>query len=111
MLRRPPSTTRTDTLFPYRTLFRAAGQLRVSDASASATQAVNITVTNSREGIAVERVGTGFDQPLYVAPIPGDSRVYVVEKGGNVNRFDTANGDRALVLDIDRKSTRLNSGH
>lgn len=80
-------------------------QLRVSDASASATQAVNITVTNSREGIAVARVGTGFDQPLYVAPIPGDSRVYVVEKGGNVYRFDPANGSRTLVLDITDIST------
>jgi len=80
-------------------------QLRVSDASASATQTVNITVTNSREGIAVARVGTGFSQPLYVAPIPGSSNVYVVEKGGNVYRFDPANGNRTLVLDITDIST------
>ncbi|WP_228383691.1 PQQ-dependent sugar dehydrogenase [Sphingopyxis fribergensis] len=80
-------------------------QLRVSDASASATQAVNITVTNSREGISVARVGTGFSQPLYVAPIPGSSNVYVVEKGGNVYRFDPANGNRTLVLDITDIST------
>lgn len=79
--------------------------LRVSDGRASVTQAVNITVTNSREGIAVARVGTGFNQPLYVAPIPGDSRVYVVEKGGNVYRFDPANGSRTLVLDITDIST------
>src|SRR3546814_2686678 len=26
MIRRPPSSTRTDTLFPYTTLFRSAGQ-------------------------------------------------------------------------------------
>ncbi|MGH6633938.1 MAG: PQQ-dependent sugar dehydrogenase, partial [Sphingopyxis sp.] len=82
-----------------------AVQLRVSDGQASATQTVNVTVTNSREGIAVVRVGTGFDQPLYVAPIPGDSRVYVVEKGGNVYRFDPANGSRTLVLDITDIST------
>lgn len=80
-------------------------QLRVSDASASATQTVNITVTNSREGISVARVGTGFNQPLYVAPIPGSSNVYVVEKGGNVYRFDPANGSRTLVLDITDIST------
>lgn len=82
-----------------------AVQLRVSDGSASATQAVNITVTNSREGIAVARVGTGFNQPLFVSAIPGDSRVYVVEKGGNVYRFDPANGSRTLVLDITDIST------
>jgi glucose/arabinose dehydrogenase len=80
-------------------------QLRVSDTSASATQTVNITVTNSREGIVVVRVGTGFDQPLYVAPIPGSSNVYVVEKGGNIYRFDPANGTRTLVLDITDIST------
>ena len=82
-----------------------AVQLRVSDASASAVQAVNITVTNSREGIAVTRVATGFSQPLYVAAIPGDSRVYVVEKGGGVYRFDPANGARTQVLNITDIST------
>ncbi len=82
-----------------------AVQLRVSDGQASATLAVNITVTNSREGIAVARVGTGFSQPLYVAAIPGDSRIYVVEKGGNVYRFDPANGSRTQVLDITDIST------
>ena len=82
-----------------------AAVLRVSDGQASVTQAVNITVTNSREGIAVVRVGTGFSQPLYVAPVPGSSSVYVVEKGGNVYRFDPANGSRTLVLDITDIST------
>lgn len=79
--------------------------LRVSDGTASATQAVNITVTNSREGIAVVRVGTGFSQPLYVAPIPGSNSVYVVEKGGDVYRLDPANGARTRVLDITDIST------
>ncbi|HWW55445.1 MAG TPA: PQQ-dependent sugar dehydrogenase [Sphingopyxis sp.] len=80
-------------------------QLRVSDGQAGVTQTVNITVTNSREGISVVRVATGFDQPLYVAPIPGSSNVYVVEKEGNVYRFDPANGSRTLVLDINDIST------
>ena len=82
-----------------------AVQLRVSDGNAGVTQAVNITVTNSREGISVVRVGTGFSQPLYVAPIPGDTRVYVVEKGGDVYRFDPADGSRTRVLDITDIST------
>ena len=38
-------------------------------------------------------------------PIPGSSSVYVVEKGGNVYRFDPANGSRTLVLDITDIST------
>src|SRR3546814_9650347 len=31
MVRRPPRSTRTDTLFPYTTLFRSAGPLRSTD--------------------------------------------------------------------------------
>lgn len=84
--------------------------LRVSDGRAAATQAVNITVTNSREGISVVRVGTGFNQPLYVGPIPGSSNVYVVEKGGDVYRFDPANGSRTRVLDITDISTNGERG-
>lgn len=87
-----------------------AVELQVSDGRASARQAVNISVTNSREGIAVARVGTGFDQPLFVAAIPGDNRVYVVEKGGNVYRFDPANGSRTQVLDIVDISTNSERG-
>lgn len=80
-------------------------QLRVSDGSLSATQDVSITVTNSREGIAVRRVGTGFAQPLYVAPIPGDTRVYVVEKGGGIWRLDPATGAKTLIRTVTSLST------
>src|SRR3546814_20930035 len=31
MIRRPPRTTRTDTLFPYTTLFRSLGRLDLAD--------------------------------------------------------------------------------
>lgn len=80
-------------------------QLRVSDGSLSATQDVTVTVTNSREGIAVRRVGTGFAQPLYVAPIPGDTRVYVVEKGGGIWRLDPASGAKTLIRTVASLST------
>src|SRR3546814_13751301 len=33
MIRRPPRSTRTDTLFPYTTLFRSCGDRRQADAS------------------------------------------------------------------------------
>ncbi len=79
--------------------------LRVSDGQASADQNVNITVSNSREGIAVRRVGTGFSQPLYVAAIPGDTRVFVVEKTGGVHRLDPASGARTLLFTVGSLST------
>src|SRR3546814_3090823 len=36
MIRRPPRSTRTDTLFPYTTLFRSPSAMRISGISASA---------------------------------------------------------------------------
>lgn len=80
-------------------------QLRVSDGSLSATQDVSVTVTNSREGIAVRRVGTGFTQPLYVTAIPGSSEVYVVEKGGGIWRLNPATGVKSLVRTVVNLST------
>ncbi|WP_423601868.1 PQQ-dependent sugar dehydrogenase [Sphingomonas sp. MS122] len=80
-------------------------QLRVSDGSLTATQDVAITVTDTREGIAVRRVGTGFSQPLYVAPIPGSAQVYVVEKGGGIWRLDPATGAKTLVRTVGSLAT------
>ncbi|NIJ39028.1 hypothetical protein FHR22_003762 [Sphingopyxis panaciterrae] len=80
-------------------------QLRVSDGNASATQAVNVTVTNDREGIAVARVGTGFDQPTFVLGIPGSSDVYVLEKAGRVYRLTPSTGVKRLLFTIGDLST------
>ncbi|QDX25961.1 cadherin domain-containing protein [Sphingomonas suaedae] len=80
-------------------------QLRVSDGSLSATQEVSVTVTNSREGIAVRRVGTGFDQPLYVAAIPGNTDVYVAEKGGGIWRLDPTTGAKSLLFTVGNLTT------
>jgi glucose/arabinose dehydrogenase len=80
-------------------------QVGVSDGQASATRSLAITVTNSKEGIQVRRVGTGFSQPLYVAPIPGDTRVFVVEKGGVVQTLDPATGAKAPFITVTNIST------
>ncbi|MEG3151164.1 PQQ-dependent sugar dehydrogenase [Sphingomonas sp. ZT3P38] len=80
-------------------------QIGVTDGQASATRSVAITVTNSREGIQVRRVGTAFNQPLYVAPIPGDTRVFVVEKGGGVLTLDPATGAKAPFITVANIST------
>ena len=75
-------------------------QLQVSDGRAMAVQTVLITVANDREGIAVRRVGTGFQQPVYVAPIPGDSRVWVLEKTGEIKILDPATGTQTLFMSV-----------
>ncbi|WP_432769301.1 MAG: PQQ-dependent sugar dehydrogenase [Sphingopyxis sp.] len=75
-----------------------AVQLRVSDGRASVTQLVNVTVTNSREGISLVRVATFTATDL--AAIPGDSRVYIGSNTGIIYRFDPATGERTPVLEI-----------
>lgn len=74
-------------------------QLRASDGSLNSTLLVSITVNDSKEGIRVRRVGSGFNQPVFVAPVPGDNnRVFVVEKGGGVWFLTPSTGDRTLAF-------------
>jgi hypothetical protein len=82
-----------------------AVQIRVSDGTNNVDQTVNITVSNSREGIGVRRVGTGFSQPLFVLAIPNSNDVYVLQKGGGVYRLTPATGTRTLQFNIANIST------
>src|SRR3546814_18641022 len=74
MSRRPPSSTRTDTRFPYTTLFRSA--------------------ETARRGLAVQLrffAGHGFFVPDH-ASIPSDGVLYLAEQLGldakSVNHYD-----------------------
>src|SRR3546814_13208862 len=117
MVRRPPRSTRTDTLLPYTTLFRsvaeAARRAAVRGASgAAATPAaaprplgLNVSATNGRRsrgdgGIAQAwAIGAAVAVPLLIFAI-----VIVALFGRDQQR---------AVEDLmrDRKSTRLNSSH
>src|SRR3546814_9166440 len=125
MIRRPTGSTRTDTLFPYTTLFRVA--------------AVPGTVLHPvRPGAEPRRRRGGGDLPArHLRRIRGDGRrpVRLRRGGGDGTRAwlpclqarvaDAAgrlpvreDGDGDAVLDADqrdagrdRKSTRLNSSH
>src|SRR3546814_14387042 len=99
MIRRPPRSTLTDTLFPYTTLFRSLEKL---DRAADAGQ------VDACARAALE------DDALF--PVPVEDRVH-----GVVDREDEAGAGllgHALDADVephraveDRKSTRLNSSH
>src|SRR3546814_11830591 len=99
MIRRQPGSTRTDTLFPYTTLFRAAG-------------AVVQRQRGARHGAAAGVAGAGFG----VADV-GDVVVGEVRMQGDVAEAAlSAVVDLGHALDVadlaaDRKSTRLNSSH
>ena len=72
----------------------------VSDGQASDTVNLTITVSNDREGIAVRRIATGFDQPTYIAEIPGDDDLFVIEKGGRILTLDPDTGQSALYRTV-----------
>src|SRR3546814_11325384 len=89
-IRRPPRSTRTDTLFPYTTLFRSAGGGIVS------------TMRATRAASEAELVATALPR-LDALLAEGVTTVEVKSGYG----LDTDSEIRML----DRKSTRLNSSH
>src|SRR3546814_13720866 len=88
MIRRPPRSTRTDTLFPYTTLFRS--RLGPDPGRGDRVQ---------QRGGEVQRRGGGGDRAVLFR-----EHHLIVAAVGCVGR--------TLASDIgDRKSTRLNSSH
>src|SRR3546814_10832767 len=51
MIRRPPRSTRTDTLFPYTTLFRSHDQLRHTGNGSSKQHLLLIAAAEGRDGL------------------------------------------------------------
>src|SRR3546814_10731781 len=117
MIRRPPRSTRTDTLFPYTTLFRSRA---FDDAVASlrceaAVMDVHLLAARSRllgerqVDLALLDVGHPDDQ----RPI-GLFRAAVGKAFGEIGRGARRARDQQCarrILVEDRKSTRLNSSH
>src|SRR3546814_12902672 len=69
MIRRPPRSTRTDTLFPYTTLFRSRHRLR--------REIIATSVTNSM----INRVGASFVHSMHerTGAVPSDiARAYTI---------------------------------
>src|SRR3546814_16712162 len=106
MIRRPPRSTRTDTRFPYTTLFRSVVRRHSFSSWRSRFQA------DCAEGtLAGEKV-------LALKP-----QTYMNESGravGEALRFHKLAPEQVIVLydeidlapgKVDRKSTRLNSSH
>src|SRR3546814_16355502 len=101
MLRRPPRSTRTDTLFPYTTLFRSIGAMgvQVPDVGPRAVeQPVECGEQVSLARLAVLRHDAGLGE--------GDLAEHGVPLDGVPGRAPAA-----LDRGLDRKSTRLNSSH
>jgi glucose/arabinose dehydrogenase len=82
-------------------------RIAVSDGATSTTLDLSVTVTNAGpDAFRVTRVGTGFSQPVFVAPVPDNSgRVFVVERGGRIRILNPATGALSTFLDIAGQTT------
>src|SRR3546814_19770428 len=99
MIRRPPRSTRTDTLFPYTTLFRSGLHL---------LSLINDILDLSKIEAGAEELD---EEVLDVAEVAGAVLRVVrqrAEKSGL--RIELLHDERLPAL-RDRKSTRLNSSH
>src|SRR3546814_9749093 len=116
MIRRPPRSTRTDTLFPYTTLFRSAFDERAYPAryahiwegeyepQAAGAPWDRLTIHQNRrvEAPALTRILVGIDPPVSAEAGSDECGILV---GG------IGEDGRGYILEEDRKSTRLNSSH
>src|SRR3546814_11173909 len=101
MVRRPPRTTRTDTLFPYTTLFRSFEQQEQWD---GAEQRTEQAVGSAQEGHDDDEERGGrieHDGRLDIGP------AWRLDGAGQ-GHDDAGDGKQRQ---LDRKSTRLNSSH
>lgn len=85
-------------------------QLSASDGKATVSQAVTITVTNSTEGIVVQRVTSGFNQPVSIVTMPGQSQLMVAERSGAIYIYDPATQMRTLYASVDGLTTAAGQG-
>src|SRR3546814_9190815 len=108
MIRRPPRSTRTDTLFPYTTLFRSGREVRDWSARGTAPRrAPTCRRPTPCLAASAQPYGASRDQPQQKAgaDIDGERAIEILAA-----RRVRAVADQWFVVQ-DRKSTRLNSSH
>src|SRR3546814_2938381 len=110
MIRRPPRSTRTDTLFPYTTLFRSRFHAGAhADVGAGAARHCL-----SSAGSAGDLLVPAGRRPHLAGAPPSSHGISARRSHGTVTgRCDEAiiECHYALEARVDRKSTRLNSSH
>src|SRR3546814_14998226 len=98
MIRRPPSSTRTDTLVPYTTLFRSVEEIQ---------EAIKFGVRKVNIDTDIRLAMTGAIR-RFMAENPGkfDPREYLKPAREAAKKICKQRYEQ-----LDRKSTRLNSSH
>src|SRR3546814_9125056 len=126
MIRRPPRSTRTDTLFPYTTLFRSAESSVKVDPSIADVQVVLPAPEPNGEwsqpggnaaksmghlalGGSLQKVwsanihGSSNSARLASAPVVSGGRVYVIDTEARVQAFDAATGKAVWSTELGSK--------
>src|SRR3546814_9858899 len=103
MIRRPPRSTRTDTLFPYTTLFRStlthSGLVTVKSVGNQKHYQANPDSPIFTELCAIVQKTTGLADPLRAALMPMASQITAAFVYGSVaKKTDTASSDIDLML-------------
>src|SRR3546814_20988464 len=108
MHRPPPRSTRTDTLFPYPTLFRSARRTIAGDGRAAGI----LQCLPRTSEIGAESRGIHRENALVIPAVARDfvARIDDPADQRGVTMRDPAEREEGR-LDPDRKSTRLNSSH
>src|SRR3546814_3100660 len=107
MIRLPPLSTRTDTLFPYTTLFRSYGLVgHVREAAEGEVPAP--LVTSGSIGVATCTWG---QRPIRFAKRSWARPEVDLPALAAANQRTSAWVERLRRPKVDRKSTRLNSSH
>src|SRR3546814_12060894 len=98
MLRHPPRSTRTDTLFPYTTLFRSAREAQLRSYLAAITGKALANNQNNVTLMSLEREAE-TTRELYLSLV------------SRLKTETAALAGQGVTSSLDRKSTRLNSSH
>src|SRR3546814_17102175 len=122
MIRRPPRSTRTDTLFPYTTLFRSVEPKPLTIPLLGTKNRWSEKFDAHRAGIVVQKIAApnGFADLLAEALAEQKADImyrvdrnnfYQNEKKATVCTPDYVSEFLFSIISPDRKSTRLNSSH
>src|SRR3546814_15468419 len=121
MILRPPRSTRTDTLFPYTTLFRSVhsvvmgasqqlfGEARIGVDATFADRSLNSRYNTNNILSVAHTADRAFSiSPSLLVPIAGN---WSLSLSATYARSHNNGASVSSTLDGDRKSTRLNSSH